>query len=130
MAQDQNIIQDAIDRDVASGKLAPINDQAQHRIDAQKAGTWDIYIEIDIDCEELVDACGLDYTVSADDDTQNEVCISLDKDEYMEVITNSMWLSNDLNEQSISAALLNPELGEYTTKVTIYKPNGDIISFY
>ena len=128
MTQDQNIIQDAIDRDVASGKLAPINDQAQHRIDAQKSGTWDIYIEIDIDCEELVDACGLDYTVSADDETQNEVCISLDQDEFEDSI-GFMWCK-EMNEETISAALLNAELGEYTTKVTIYKPNGDIISFY
>ena len=130
MAQDQNIIQDAIDKDIADGTLVPITDSAQHRIDAQESGTYDVYIEIDIDCEELVDACGLDYTRSAEDDTQNEICISLTKDEYIEAITDSMWASHDLNEQSISAALLNPELGEYTTKVTIYKPSGDIISFY
>ena len=129
MTQDQNIIQDAIDRDVASGKLAPINDQAQHRIDAQKSGTWDIYIEIDIDCEELVDACGLDYTVSADDDTQNEVCISLDQHEWSTGLNADVDFNNT-NEQGISSYLLNPELGEYTTKVTVYKPNGDIISFY
>jgi hypothetical protein len=103
---------------------------ADRRLDVQQSGTYDIYIEIDCDCEELVDACGLDYKQCEDDDTQNEVCISLDKDEYIEAITDSMWASHDLNEQSISAALLNPELGEYTTKVTIYKPNGDIISFY
>ena len=103
---------------------------AERRKDVAKSGRYDIYIEIDIDCEELVDACGLDYTRTEDDDTQNEVCISLTKDEYIEAITDSMWASHDLNEQSISAALLNPELGEYTTKVTIYKPSGDIISFY
>ena len=130
MAQDQHIIQDAIDKDVADGKLVPITDAAQHRIDAQKSGTYDVYIEIDIDCEELVDACGLEYTRSAEDDTQNEICISLNKDEYMDAITDSMWVSHDLNEQTIATALLNPELGEYTTKVTIYKPSGDIISFY
>ena len=102
---------------------------AERRSDAAGTGTYDVYIEIDIDCEELLDACGLDYELTADDDTQNEVCISLNKDEYIEAITDSMWASNDLNEQSISAALLNPELGEYTTKVTIYKPNGDKITF-
>ena len=102
---------------------------AQRRSDAAGTGTYDVYIEIDIDCEELVDACGLDYERSEDDDTQNEICISLNKDEYMEAITDSMWASNDLNEQSLGAALLNPELGEYTTKVTIYKPNGDKITF-
>ena len=91
---------------------------------------YKIAIEIDIDCQELLDAIGLDYTESEDDDTQNVVMLTLDEDEYLEAITDSMWASNDLNEQSISAALLNPELGEYTTKVTIYKPSGDIISFY
>ncbi len=96
---------------------------------AMTKSTYDVYIEIDIDCEELVDACGLDYTRSEDDNTQNEICISLTKDEYIEAITDSMWASDDLNEQSISAALLNPELGEYTTKVTIYKPTGDKITF-
>ena len=97
--------------------------------DAKRTGTYDIYIEIDIDCQELLDACGLDYELTESDDTQNEVCISLTKDEYIEAITDSMWASHDLNEQSISAALLNPELGEYTTKVTIYKPNGDKVTF-
>ena len=94
-----------------------------------KVATYDIYFEIDCDCEELLDAIGLDYKQCEDDDTQNEVAISLTKDEYMEAITNSMWLSDDLNEQTIATAVLNPELGEYTTKVTIYKPNGDKICF-
>jgi len=102
---------------------------ADRRQDVRKSGTYDVYIEIDIDCQELLDAIGLDYEQCEDDDTQNEVALSLTKDEYMEAITNSMWLSNDLNEQTISAALLNHELGEYTTKVTIYKPNGDKITF-
>jgi hypothetical protein len=96
---------------------------------ARTQGTYDFYIEIDCDCEELLDAIGLDYKESETDDTQNEVCISLTKDEYIEAITDSMWASHDLNEQSISAALLNHELGEYTTKVTIYTPSGDKITF-
>ena len=33
------------------------------------------------------------------------------------------------NEQTIGAVMLNHELAEYVTKVTIYKPTGDIISF-
>ena len=94
---------------------------------AAKTGTYDVYIEIDIDCEELVDACGLDYTRSEDDDTQNEICISLTKDEY-EIDFEQIDFNYD-NEQTIGAALLNPELGEYVTKVTIYKPNGDKITF-
>jgi len=101
--------------------------QTDRRKDVQAAGTYDIYIEIDIDCEELVDACGLDYERTEADDTQNEVCISLTQDEYMDAFS-GCWF-NDLNEQTIGALLLNEELGEYVTKVTIYKPNGDIISF-
>ena len=92
-----------------------------------KTGTYDVYIEIDIDCEELVDACGLDYTRSEDDDTQNEVCISLTKDEYHEAIGKGRI--GYANEQVLSSRLLNMELAEYTTKVTIYKPNGDKITF-
>ena len=122
-------IQDAIDKDLASGKIAPITDAAQHRIDAKDKGTYDVYIEIDIDCEELVDANGIDYTRSVEDDTQNEICISLSKDEFKDTfehvnITDDYW-----NEISITEILLNPEMCEYVTKVTIYKPNGDIISF-
>ena len=130
MAQDQNIIQDAIDRDVASGKLAPIN-QAQNTADRRKevakSGYYDIYIEIDCDCEELVDACGLEYEEVVDDTTQNEICLSLDADEWSDF--SSLLTFNDTNEQSIGSELLNYELGEYVTKVTIYKPSGDIISF-
>ena len=122
-------LNDAIDKDVADGKLIPITDAAQHRIDAQEKGTYDVYIEIDIDCEELVDACGLDYTRSAEDDTQNEICISLTPDEYKDVFNFSI-ADNYWNEQTIGAAMLNHELGEYVTKVTVYKPTGDIICFY
>jgi len=126
-------IQDAIDKDVADGALIPITDAAQHRIDAKDKGTYDVYIEIDIDCEELVDACGLDYTRSAEDDTQNEICISLNKNEWNDFkqgITDDFASILEVNEQIIGAELLNYELGEYVTKVTIYKPNGDIICFY
>ena len=121
-------IQDAIDKDIASGKIAPFTDAAQHRIDAKDKGTYDVYIEIDIDCEELVDAIGLNYTRSVEDDTQNEICISLDKAEFTDVFDQSVLALT--NEQTLGAALLNWELSEYVTKVTVYKPNGDIISFY
>ena len=100
---------------------------AERRSDAGGTGTYDVYIEIDIDCEELLDACGLDYELTADDDTQNEVCISLTLDEYKESIYDLALGS--CNEQTISSYLLNPELGEYTTKVTIYTPSGDVIMF-
>ena len=93
-----------------------------------KTGTYDIYIEIDIDCEELVDACGLDYQRTESDDTQNEICLSLDKEEWQNLTGEVDF--NDTDEQGIGATLLNYELGEYVTKVTIFKPNGNIISFY
>ena len=33
------------------------------------------------------------------------------------------------NEQTLATALLNPELGEYTTRVQVYTPSGDKITF-
>jgi len=102
--------------------------QAAAREDAVANGTYDVYIEIDIDCEELVDACGLDYTRSEDDDTQNEICVSLDAGEWVDFAEDVDFGYAD--EQQLGALLLNEELGEYVTKVTIYKPSGDIISFY
>ena len=95
--------------------------------DARKSGTYDVYIEIDIDCEELLDAIGLDYDRSELDDTQNEVCISLTKDEFCDVFE-TVQLAR-ANEQVFASRILNPELGEYTTKVTVYTPHGDKITF-
>ena len=97
------------------------------RKDAQLNGTYDVYIDIDCDCQELLDAIGLDYELSEDDDTQNEVKLILDKDEYNDLQERCDF--NATNEQFIGCALLNHELGEYVTKVTIYKPNGDKITF-
>ena len=102
--------------------------QTDRRNDVRKTGTYDVYIEIDIDCEELLDACGLDYKPAEEDSTQNEVGLVLDKQEYMDFTQECNF--NDTDEQGIGATLLNYELGEYVTKVTIYKPNGNIISFY
>ena len=100
---------------------------ADRRQDVRKSGTYDVYIEIDIDCEELVDACGLDYERSETDDTQNEICISLNKDEFCDVFE-TVQLAK-ANEQVFASRILNPELGEYTTKVTVYTPQGDKITF-
>ena len=97
------------------------------RESARTQGTYDVYIEIDIDCEELLDATGLDYTPCEDDDTQNEVCISLNAAEFTDVFDQSVLSMT--NEQTLATALLNPELGEYTTKVTVYTPHGDKITF-
>ena len=102
--------------------------QTDRRKDVQKSGTYDIYIEIDCDCEELLDACGLDYRRCEEDSTQNEVGLVLDKQEYLDATEGFNWAL--LNEVDIGSELLNYELGEYVTKVTIYKPTGDIISFY
>ena len=97
------------------------------RTDARRTGTYDVYIEIDIDCEELVDACGLDYTRTETDDTQNEICISLDHDEFCDVFETCQL--SKANETEFGTRLLNHELGEYVTKVSVYKPSGDIIVF-
>ena len=100
---------------------------ADRRLDAKDTGTYDVYIEIDCDCEELLDAIGLDYKQCEDDDTQNEVKIELDKDEFCDVFE-TVQLAK-ANEQVFASRLLNPELGEYTTKVTVYTPTGDKITF-
>ena len=107
--------------------MTPLTQQAQKRLDATKSGTYDVYIEIDIDCEELLDAIGLVYIKCEDDDTQNEVAISLDYDEFVDVFEQAPLAMT--NEQTLGTALLNPELGEYTTKVTVYTPSGDKITF-
>ena len=99
----------------------------RRREDVARTGTYDVYIEIDCDCEELVDACGLDYEQCKDDDTQNEICISLHECEYEEMQHDCNF--NYTNEQNIGLFLLNAELSEYVTKVTIYKPSGDKITF-
>ena len=104
-----------------------LDTQGSRRVDARKEGTYDVYIEIDCDCEELVDACGLDYTRSEDDDTQNEVKIILDAAEFTDVFDQSVLSMT--NEQTLATALLNPELGEYTTRVQVYTPHGDKITF-
>ena len=113
--QEGSLLQDAIDHDIANGVLRP------------KHSTYDIYFEIDCDCEELLDAIGLDYTQCKDDDTQNEVLISLTPEEATDVLDQSVLSMT--NEQTLATAVLNHELGEYTTKATIYTPSGDRITF-
>ena len=100
---------------------------AERRSDAAGTGTYDVYIEIDIDCQELLDAIGLDYELTEDDDTQNEVALSLTREEFTDIVDQSFISMT--NEQTLATALLNPELGEYTTKVTVYTPHGDKITF-
>ena len=99
----------------------------QDTVHAKVAATWDLYFEIDCDCEELLDALGLDYKQCKDDETQNEVLISLDPEEAADVLDQSVLSMT--NEQTLAAAVLNHELSEYTTKATIYTPSGDRIQF-
>ena len=100
---------------------------AQDTVHAQGRSTYDLYFEIDCDCEELLDAIGLDYKQCEDDDTQNEVQIILTPEEATDVLDQSVLSMT--NEQTLAAAVLNHELSEYTTKVTIYTPSGDQIMF-
>ena len=88
---------------------------------------YKVAIEIDIDCEELLDATGLDYTRSLDDDTQNVVMLELDYDSFTDVFEQAPLCMT--NEQTLGTAMLNHELGEYVTKVTAYTPAGDTITF-
>ena len=97
------------------------------RQDVRKSGTYDVYIEIDCDCEELLDAIGLDYIQCEDDNTQNEVALSLNINEFKDVFETIQLVH--ANETELGTRLLNPELGEYVTKVTVYKPSGDKITF-
>ena len=94
---------------------------------ARSQGTYDVYVEIDCDCEELLDACGLDYKQCEADDTQNEVALHLTRAEFTDVVDQSVLSMT--NEQTIARSLLNEALAEYTTKVTIYTPSGDKICF-
>ena len=97
------------------------------RESARTDGTYDVYIEIDIDCQELLEACDVEYTLCRDDDTQNEIAFHLDAAEFTDVFDQSVLSMT--NEQTIATALLNHELGEYTTKGTVYTPSGDKITF-
>ena len=102
-----------------------------YREQARKQGTYDIYIEIDTDCEELVDAVGLDFTRSEDDLHMNEIALHLTEKEFIDTFKHVNLVDEDYwNEVSITELLLNPEMCEYVTKVTIYKPTGDVICFY
>ena len=96
---------------------------------------YDFHIEIEeewIDVAKALDELDLvtnvDYLQSEDDYTKIVIFKDLDEDEYLDLQEKIDF--NNCNEQSISSELLNDVLGEYTTKVTIYKPDGNVISFY
>ena len=98
-----------------------------NRDQSRSQGTYDVYLEIDCDCEELLDANGIEYKQCEDDDTQNEVAFSLDRQDYCDIFETIQFVK--LNEQVIAQRLLNHELAEYTTKATLYTPYGDKICF-
>ena len=86
-----------------------------------------VQIEIDIDCQELLDAVGLPYTKSKDDNTQNIVGISLTKEEFQDVFETCQLTK--ANEIEFGSRLLNRELGEYCTKVSVWTPENNLIIF-
>ena len=92
-----------------------------------KTDKYMVNIEIDIDCQELLDAIGLDYEVSEDDDTQNIIGLSLTEEEFQDVFETCQLTK--ANEVEFGTRLLNPELGEYCTKVTVLTPESNLIIF-
>ena len=104
-----------------------VTQTTQRRDSTRKSGTYDVYIEIDCDCEELLDAIGLDYDRSELDDTQNEVCMVLTKDEFFDVFERVQLPKPEA--QYFAEALLNAEIAEYTTRITVDKPTGETITF-
>ena len=77
----------------------------QDTVHAKDAKPYHFTFEIDIDCEELLDAIGLDYTRSEDDDTQNVVSIDMDREDFCDVVDQSFISMT--NEQTLAAAVLN-----------------------
>ena len=100
---------------------------SQDTVHGHREQLYKIVFDIDIDCQELIDAIGLDYTRSELDDTQNVVEISLTPEEAHDVLDQALLTMT--NDQTLAAAVLNMELSEYTTKATIYTPSGDVIMF-
>ena len=92
-----------------------------------KTKEYTVNIEIDIDCEELLDAIGLDYERSKDDDTQNIIGLTLDQEDFNDVFETCQL--SKANEIEFGSRLLNPELGEYCTKVTVLTPDNNTIIF-
>ena len=99
----------------------------QDTVHPKDAKPYHFTFEIDIDCQELLDAIGLEYKQSQEDYSQHVVCLDLTPAEAKDVMNQS--LLSMTNEQTLAAAVLNHELSEYTTKATIYTPYGDTICF-
>ena len=86
-----------------------------------------IRIEIDVECQELLDICGIDYEISKKDICICKVILNLNKDEFEDELKN-LTLTK-VNKKDVTERLLVPEIAQYTKKVTIEKPTGNIISF-
>ena len=99
----------------------------QDTVHTEDTKPYHFTFEIDIDCQELLDAIGLEYKQSQEDYSQKVVCVDLTPAEAKDVMNQS--LLSMTNEQTLAAAVLNHELSEYTTKATIYTPYGDTICF-
>ena len=99
----------------------------QDTVHTEDTKPYHFTFEIDIDCQELLDAIGLEYKQSQEDYSQNVVCVDLTPAEYKESIYDLALGS--CNEQTLASYILNPELSEYTTKCSIYTPYGDTICF-
>ncbi len=87
-----------------------------------------VFIEIDIECSDLLDEKEIAYVISEVDSTQNMITFTFTEDEIKNIFKSIQFMN--ANEKIISSKILNSELSEYTTKVSIEKPNGDTISFY
>ena len=90
---------------------------------------WQMY------CEEVLDSYFDGYTITDADGCWKSVH---EKTKQVSIETEDRQAINDVfdqaptsmtNEQTLATLLLNPELGEYTTKVTAYTPTGDTITF-
>ena len=100
---------------------------------------WELYcqevLDSNFDGYTIQDAMGSWKSVPEDskvviintDDTQNEIMIPLSEGEFTDVFEQAPLVMT--NEQTIATAMLNAELGEYVTKVTVYTPHGDKITF-
>ena len=89
---------------------------------------YDIFVLLDIECQEILDHIDLTYEISEEDKDVCVLLISLNEEEFNDIFDNLQLINID--EKILASNLLNPELAEYTKKIIIEKPNGHKISFY
>tara|TARA_Y100001970_G_scaffold195119_1_gene237142 strand:+ start:2453 stop:2770 length:318 start_codon:yes stop_codon:yes gene_type:complete len=87
-------------------------------------------IEVDVDCQNLLDTLGLDY-YEPDDSVSNRlvkiITIRMSPKEYDQLKDEVTF--DTANEEQLASLIVSPELGDYTLKVTLYKPNGNTVTF-